>query len=189
MSAVRGDAGVKGLIFDLDTFAVHDGPGIRMAVYLKGCMLSCRWCHSPESQQDYPEPIFIAGRCVLCGRCVAACQSGVHRIVDGRHELDRWLCVYCFQCVWNCPTAALQMKGTLISSEELVARARHLKPFFDHSGGGVTLTGGEVTMQADFAAAVLAGCKAHGIHTAIETCGAGRWEQLEKLLDYTDLIL
>ena len=187
VQAARGD--VKGLVFDIDTFAVHDGPGIRLAVYLKGCPLSCCWCHSPESQRPSPELIFVRDRCTLCGTCVEVCRQSVHRLDGGRHVLEREDCAVCGRCARACASGAMAIKGYWISALDIVERAVRMKPFFDHSGGGITLTGGEVTGQAEFAVAVLAGCRSRGIHTAIETCGAAAWSRLEKLLKHTDLVL
>jgi len=179
----------EGLIFDLDTFAVHDGPGIRLAVYLKGCPLACRWCHSPESRGPRPELILLRDRCTGCGACADACLQQAHEIREGMHLINRARCAACGRCAEQCPQRALAIKGYPISVGTLVRKARRLQPFFAHSGGGVTLTGGEVTLQPDFAAAVLAGCRAEGIHTAIETSGACAWETLSRVAEHADLIL
>jgi pyruvate formate lyase activating enzyme len=182
-------ATITGTLFDLDTFAVHDGPGIRMTVYLKGCPLSCAWCHSPESQRAAPELTFVADNCVRCGACVAACEHGVHVITSDGHTLQRENCIACGACAAACAHRALAIKGHVATADEIVARAGRMRPFFEHSHGGITLTGGEVTLQPDFAEAVLRGCQTLGIHTAIETCGACSWSVLARLLAHTDLVL
>jgi len=154
-----------GTVFDIDTFAVHDGPGIRMAVYLRGCPLACAWCHSPDSQQSLPEVILMRDRCTLCGECVSACIHDRHEVREGAHVFERHDCAVCGDCVRSCPAGALAVRGRSMSAAEVVARAERMVPFFRYSGGGVTLTGGEATGQADFAFAILDGCRRLGIHT------------------------
>ena len=182
-------AAMEGWLFEVDTFAVHDGPGIRMAVYLKGCPLACAWCHSPESQSAEPQLIHVGDRCALCGACQAACQQRVHVVGAEDHTIAWERCVACGACVAACPNRALSIKGYRATAGDLVSRAMRLRPFFRNSGGGVTLTGGEVTRQPEFAAAVLAGCQEQGIHTAVETCGASDWPSLERVVEHADLVL
>jgi len=187
---IRADwRAAEGLLLDIDSFAVHDGPGIRMAVYLKGCPLRCEWCHSPESQTPRREVLLLGDRCVACGACAEACPNGVHALAGGVHRMARERCLLCGACVAACPGDALRMAGRSVPAGEIVDRARRMRPFFEHSGGGVTLTGGEVTAQADFAAAVLTGCREAGIHTAVETAGACEWDTLRRIADLADLVL
>lgn len=180
---------VEGVVFDVDAFAVHDGAGIRLAVYLKGCPMRCAWCHSPESQAPGPELILLGDRCAGCGACVEACRQDVHVLNRRVHLLDRRRCVACGACVEACPRDALALAGERISAAQIVARAVRMLPFFRHSGGGLTLTGGEPTAQPAFATAILAGCRDEGIHTAVETAGACEWETLRRLADLADLVL
>lgn len=183
------DGAVRGLIFDIDRFAVHDGPGIRMAVYLKGCPLRCAWCHSPESQRPHAELTLAGDLCLACGACVQACSVGAHTLANNEHKIDRTVCQACGACVEVCPAGALEIKGYWATVQEIVAQAVRVKPFLETSGGGVTVSGGEVTAQSEFSARLLAACQAKGIHTAIETCGASTWAAMAQVTAHTDLIL
>ena len=181
--------GVTGTIFDIDSFAMHDGPGIRMAVYFKGCPMSCKWCHSPESQKKEPELVFLKDRCVLCGKCVDVCSQSCHRLKGQEHVINRPACLCCGKCVASCLNDTLEIKGFTISSSSIVEKALRFKKYFDASGGGITLTGGEITTQVEFAHDILSQSKSAGIHTAVETCGACDWHRIENLLPFTDLLL
>lgn len=177
-----------GVILSVDQTALHDGPGVRMNVYLKGCPLHCLWCHSPESQRFRPEVIWYETRCVQCRRCVIACPNGVWKLGPMSDE-DRERCTLCGACVAACGMEALAIAGREVTAGEIADEARRLMPFFVRTGGGVTLTGGEPTAQPDFAHAIASLCREAGIHVAMETCGAARWEVFELLLPVVHLFL
>jgi len=179
---------VTGTIFAVDQTAVHDGPGLRMNVYLKGCPLECVWCHSPESIDPAPQVIRYGSRCVRCGACADVCPEGRHA-PEGRWAADGGLCQLCGQCVSNCPSGALALSGQTVTAGDVVDEADRLRPWFRRSGGGVTLTGGEPLLQHTFAHAVASLCRDVGIHVAVETTGHASWSVLEPLAEVVDLFL
>ncbi|MEM3403116.1 MAG: glycyl-radical enzyme activating protein [Nitrososphaeria archaeon] len=181
---------LSGVVFNIERCAIHDGPGIRTLVFLQGCPLACLWCQNPEGQSKHPVLLFFENRCVKCFRCLTVCPTGATSISEyGKVTVDRVLCRNCFKCVEVCPSGARRVSGRLMSSKEVVYEVEKDFVFYRRSGGGITLSGGEPTAQPEFAAEVLRGCKTRYIHTCIETCGYTQWEVLEKLLDYTDLVL
>ena len=189
----KADLSVQGLLLDIDKFASHDGPGIRTTVFLKGCPISCLWCHSPESRLNQPELIYQDERCNACWLCLAECPHNALResISDEKMVavLDRALCDVCGKCVEVCYPGALKVAGTQVTVGELVAQVEKDKPYFRASGGGVTLSGGEPAQQAKFAYHFLRACQEKEIHTALETTGYAKWGVIASLAEVTDLFL
>lgn len=180
---------ITGRVLNLDRLSVHDGPGIRTTVFLKGCPLRCRWCHNPESARPEPEIGFLLRQCVRCGACVQVCPNDAHRIVDGEHLYDRDLCAQCGLCVEACLPGALELYGRDLPVDEVVAAVLEDRTFYDKSGGGCTVSGGEPLLQAEFVAALGAALRAAGIHVAIDTSGAVAWSRFEAVLPHCDLFL
>ena len=178
-----------GLVFDIQRFSLHDGPGIRTTVFLKGCPLNCFWCQNPEGIGLEPELMFTVNFCTLCGACVEACPAGVHDVAQGVHTLDRDKCTLCGKCVEACLPRALSVVGSEMPVEQVLAAVLEDKMYYDASGGGVTLSGGEPLAQPEFSRAVLEACRAESIHTALDTCLLGDTRTLDSLLEHADLVL
>ena len=170
---------LTGRVFNVQRFSVHDGPGIRTTVFLKGCPLACAWCHNPEGMSLAPEIVRNESRCIACGACHAACAFGN----------DPSRCVRCGACAEACPTGARQLAGRDVDVDDLLGELLRDRPFFDESGGGVTLSGGEPLLQAAFAAALLAALRGQGVHAALDTSGFAPRDALLTVAPLADLVL
>ena len=181
--------GTRGLVFDIQRAALHDGPGIRTAVFLKGCPLRCLWCHNPESWHPVPELSFEPEACTRCDDCVPVCPHGAHQPGDGRHVFLRDRCQACGTCVEVCDHGALTLVGREMTVHEVMAEVERDRAFYERSGGGLTVSGGEPLMQWRFVNKLLKECQMEGINTAIETSGYTSRGILEEALSYIDLVL
>ena len=180
---------ISAFVFDIEKFAVHDGPGIRTVVFIKGCPLRCLWCHNPESQSFKPELLFDASKCTFCGCCVAHCPKSCHTLNGEQHFIDRSKCLGCGLCAESCPTDALKLLGRRMSVDEVMRDVMKDQVFYEHSGGGITLSGGEPLAHFDFSSSLLRAAKAAGLHTAVETSGFASWEHIQALIPMVDLWL
>ncbi len=178
-----------GMVFDIQRTSLHDGPGIRTAVFLKGCPLQCAWCHNPESQSKVKEVSFRPESCAVCGDCVSTCQHGAHSIVDGVHLYDRTLCEQCGDCVETCLYEALKLAGKELTVREVMTVVLRDRLFYEQSGGGLTLSGGEPMLQPEFSLELLKAAKAEGLHTCLDTCGWTSQRAYEQVLPFVDLFL
>ncbi len=177
------------VITDIKRFAVHDGPGIRTTVFFKGCPLKCLWCHNPEGIAPQPQLAYYEHKCVECGACATVCQQKAHTFESNRHVFDRSLCVSCGKCTELCPKGALKLYGKEYTADELAPLLTEDKDFYDNSNGGVTLSGGECLLYADYCTELLEKLKQEHIHTAVDTCGDVPREAFEKVMPYTDMFL
>lgn len=181
---------LKGNLFNIQRFSIHDGPGIRTAVFFKGCNLSCIWCHNPESLSNLRQVAIHHEKCIGCGMCFKVCPNNAHSInTEGVHKIDRKLCSGCFTCAENCFSETLTGVGTTVDVEGVMQSILTDEPYFSISKGGVTFSGGECMLQIDFLQALLAECHNHNIHTAIDTAGHVPWAHFERIIDDVDLFL
>lgn len=180
---------MKAKIFEIKRFAVHDGDGIRTTVFLKGCPLKCVWCHNPEGIGFKAQLSYHAHKCISCGECVSVCPTGAHKMSEGGHTFEREKCIACSKCAEVCLGDALTLYGKEMTVDEILPELLEDKEFYENSGGGVTLSGGECLMQADFCSELLMKLKELGINTAVDTCGFVSRETLDKVIPFTDVFL
>lgn len=179
----------KGLIFNIQRFSIHDGPGIRTTVFLKGCSMKCFWCHNPEGRQPRAEIQYFPEKCISCGECVQVCPNRAHILKDDKHIFLRELCQSAGECVKVCYSEALNLTGKEMSIDEIMEEIMRDRIFYDTSGGGVTLSGGEPVLNSEFSKNILKRCKDEALHTTIETCGNYPWKNLETLLPFIDFVM
>jgi pyruvate formate lyase activating enzyme len=180
---------MKGLVFNIQRFSVHDGPGIRTTVFLKGCPLRCKWCHNPESISAEPELILRKDRCIRCGDCYAFCKNHAVQHVDDGFETLRDVCIDCGECVEICSAEARGLAGKEMTTEEVIAEIEKDIVFYDQSGGGASFSGGEPLLQHDFLVSLLVACKRKNIHTVVDTAGVTTSAIIEKVSAHVDLFL
>ncbi len=180
---------MKAKIFEIKRFAVHDGDGIRTTVFFKGCPLKCVWCHNPEGLSAKTQLAYYFHKCTMCGECMNVCPNKAHFIADNKHIFNREKCIACGKCEKECFNDALKLYGKEMTVDELLPHLLEDREFFENSGGGVTLSGGECLLQADFCQELLKQLKSYGINTAIDTCGYVSREAFDKVIPYTDTFL
>jgi len=182
------DYEMEGVLFNIQRYSLHDGPGIRTIPFFKGCPLSCKWCSNPESQRPTPELIFKKSDCIRCGKCIEACKQQALS-VSNAFFIDRERCIQCGKCTQVCPTQALEMKGKRMTVADVMRELQKEENLYRRSGGGITLSGGEPLAQPAFARELLKACKEKGWHTAMETTGFTTPEVIADVFPYVDLAL
>lgn len=182
--------GSIGLVFNIKRYAIHDGPGIRTTIFMKGCPLRCLWCDNPESQNSYPEIVFSKERCIGCGECLKVCPAEAVTVnKKGLREINPEKCTLCGKCANMCYAGALEQVGKHYSVDDIMKEIKKDVILYQLSGGGVTLSGGEPTFQPKFIEEVLRRCKDNSINTVLDTCGYVGWKTMEAISKYVDLML
>lgn len=179
----------QSLIFDVKRYAINDGPGIRVAVFFKGCNLRCAWCHNPESHDFGPLLMYSKNRCILCGSCVAVCKQDSLELTPNGILIDHNTCTACGDCTESCPTSALEISGKEMSNEEILAIIEKERFFLENSGGGVTFSGGEPLLHTPRLKELLIACGEKGIHRAVDTAGHIPTSVIMEIARFTDLFL
>lgn len=180
---------MNGMITEIERFALNDGPGIRTTVFFKGCNMHCAWCHNPETLSMNRELHYYAGKCIGCYKCVYACPSKAHKRINNEHRFFPNLCVRCGKCADICYAGAMAVSGTKFTVEDVMEEILQDKPYYISSGGGVTLSGGEVLCQQEFAGALTDACHEQGISVGIESNLSFPWEQISSFLGKLDLVM
>lgn len=189
MSIVKTKDLIQGTVLEIQRMSTEDGPGIRTTVFMKGCPLSCRWCHNPESISPLPEIHWMGVRCIGCGTCVKICPEKALSISDAGISINRTFCTGCGICAESCPSTALEQLGMKWSVDSLFEEIIKDRAYFEKSSGGVTISGGEGTLQIKFVSGLLKKLKAEGIHTAVDTCGMFNGLVFDEIFPHADLIL
>lgn len=182
-------ASLEGTVLEIVRMSTEDGPGIRTTVFFKGCTLACAWCHNPESIAARPQLCWVGNRCIGCGTCLKTCENGALSLSEQGMTIDRTRCKGCGACAAECPGTALELLGKQWTVDDLVAEVVKDRAYFEASGGGVTVSGGEPALQHEFAGAFLKALREKGLHTAVDTCGLCNREALDNLLPHAALVL